>query len=57
MSELTPGEILLEDYFISMGISRNALARATGKGWSNLVTQHKRFFLYKEVFFIDTLYL
>jgi hypothetical protein len=56
MSELTTGEILLEDNLVPMGISQNALARATGKGWSNLVTQHKRLFLYKEVFFIDTLY-
>jgi plasmid maintenance system antidote protein VapI len=30
MSELTPGEILLEDYLVPMGISLNALARALG---------------------------
>jgi addiction module HigA family antidote len=27
---MTPGEILLEDYLIPMGISQNALARALG---------------------------
>lgn len=27
---ITPGEILLEDYLIPMGISQNALARALG---------------------------
>jgi addiction module HigA family antidote len=27
---ITPGEILLEDYFVPMGISQNALARALG---------------------------
>ena len=27
---ITPGEILLEDYLIPMGISENALARALG---------------------------
>ncbi len=30
MSELNPGEILLEDYLKPMGISQNALARALG---------------------------
>ena len=30
MSELNPGEFLLEDYLIPMGISQNALARALG---------------------------
>jgi addiction module HigA family antidote len=30
MSELTTGEILLEDYLVPMGISQNALARALG---------------------------
>ena len=28
--DTTPGEILLEDYLITMGISQNALARALG---------------------------
>ncbi len=27
---ITPGEILLEDYLVPMGISQNALARALG---------------------------
>lgn len=27
---ITPGEILLEDYFVTMDISQNALARALG---------------------------
>jgi addiction module HigA family antidote len=27
---MTPGEILLEDYLVPMGISQNALARALG---------------------------
>ena len=30
MIELNPGEILLEDYLIPMGIAQNALARALG---------------------------
>lgn len=30
MSELNPGEILLEDYLLPSGISQNALARAFG---------------------------
>ena len=29
---ITPGEILLEDYLVPMGISQNALARALGIG-------------------------
>jgi plasmid maintenance system antidote protein VapI len=53
---ITPGEILLEDYLVPMDISNNALARAFGKGWFNLATQHKRFFLHKEVSIIDTLH-
>ena len=32
MIELNPGEILLEDYLIPMGIAQNALARALGMG-------------------------
>ena len=32
MVELNPGEILLEDYLIPMGISQNALVRALGMG-------------------------
>ena len=30
--DMTPGEILLEDYLIPMGISQNALVRALGMG-------------------------
>lgn len=29
-SQITPGEILLEEYLIPMGISQNAMARAIG---------------------------
>jgi addiction module HigA family antidote len=29
-SAITPGEIMLEDYLVPMGISQNALARALG---------------------------
>jgi antitoxin HigA-1 len=30
MAPITPGEILLEEYLVPMGISQNAMARAVG---------------------------